>query len=85
MRKLLVVSAFALATMTSGAMGGEQLTASQLDKVTAGGVQVNVNRTLQIAVASARANNFCLVAICKSGGAVAAASNSNKTAQANVD
>jgi hypothetical protein len=85
MRKLIVVSAFALAAMTSGAMAGEQLTASQLDKVTAAGVQVNVNRTIQVALASARASNFCAIAVCKSGGAVATAANSNVTGQANVD
>ena len=34
--KKLMVSAFALAMMTTGAMAGEQLTTSQLDQVTAG-------------------------------------------------
>ena len=85
MRKLIVVSAFALAAMTSGAIAGEQLTPSQLDKVTAAGFQLNFNRTIQVALASARASNFCAIAVCKSGGAVATAANSNVTGQANVD
>ena len=85
MRKLIVVSAFALAAMTSGAIAGEQLTPSQLDKVTAAGFQLNFNRTIQVALASARASNVCAIAVCKSGGAVATAANSNVTGQANVD
>jgi hypothetical protein len=85
MRKLLVASAFALAAMTSGAMAAEPLTTAQLDKVTAAGVQVNVNRTIQIALARASAGNFCAFAKCSNGGAVAAAANSNVTGQANVD
>jgi hypothetical protein len=85
MRKLIVVSAFALAAMTSGAMAAEPLTPSQLDKVTAAGFQINANRTIQVALASARAGNFCAVAKCRNGGAVAAASNTNVTGQVNVD
>jgi hypothetical protein len=84
--KKLMVSVFALTMMATGAMAGERLTTSQLDQVSAGFViQTNVNLTRQIAFASARASNFCAFAKCKSGGAVAVASNSNVTGQANVN
>jgi hypothetical protein len=89
MRKLLVVSALALTAMTSGAMAAEQLTASQLDQVTAGFFdrQSNRNFTLQIALASADGNNVCAVAVCQqaNGGAIAVANNSNSTRQKNRD
>ncbi len=42
--KKLMVSAFALAMMTTGAMAGEQLTTSQLDQVTAGFFDTQRNR-----------------------------------------
>jgi hypothetical protein len=83
--KKLMVSAFALAMMTTGAMAGEQLTSSQLDQVTAAGVQFNISKIKQIAIASADANNVCAFAKCRSGGAVAAASNTAVVGQANVD
>lgn len=85
--KKLMVSVFALTMMATGAMAGERLTTSQLDQVSAAGfvIQANVNLTRQIAFASARASNFCAFAKCRSGGAVAAASNSNVTGQANVN
>lgn len=82
--KKLIVSAFAVAMMTTGAMAGEQLTKSQLDQVTAAGFQLNANRTTQVAIAAARGSNLCAIAVCTAG-AVAAASNTNHTAQVNVD
>jgi hypothetical protein len=88
MRKLFVVSAFALATLTSGAMATEPLTEAQLDKVTAGVFQQNNNFTKQIAVAVSEAEAGCFVAICKHSGnaaSLAAATNSNVTGQANVN
>jgi 3D (Asp-Asp-Asp) domain-containing protein len=88
MRKLFVVSAFALATLTSGAMATEPLTVAQLDQVTAAGFQQNNNYTRQIAVAISVAKAGCVVAICKNSGnaaSLASASNSNVTGQANVD
>jgi hypothetical protein len=82
MRKL-VISAFALAAMTSFAMAGEpvKLTASQLDQVAAGNpcsfsiksVCIQTNFTKQTAVANA------------GGFSTAVAANSNSTAQAQGD
>jgi hypothetical protein len=88
MRKLFVVSAFALATLTSGAMATEPLTEVQLDRVTAAGFQQNNNFTKQIAVAISEAEAGCVFAKCRHSGnasSLAAASNSNVTGQANVD
>ncbi len=84
--KKLLVSAFALAMMSTGAIAGEQLTTSQLDQVTAGffDTQDNANRTTQVAIAAARGSNLCAIAVCTAG-AVATAANSNVTGQANVD
>jgi len=80
--KKLMVSAFALAMMTTGAMAGEQLTTAQLDQVTAGGLfignQVNLNVTKQRAVAVNKQKCFA----CNGG---AAAANYNGTTQFNID
>ena len=68
-------------------MAGEQLTVSQLDQVTAGffDVQVNRNKTTQVAIAASRSNNRCAIALCATGGSVANAQNYNATGQANVN
>jgi hypothetical protein len=83
MRKL-VISAFALAAMTSFAMAGEpvKLTSSQLDQVAAGNpcsfsvaskcIQVNVTKQKAVAIAAGGFNT-------------AVAANSNSTAQAQGD
>lgn len=86
--KKLMTSVFALAMMTTGAMAGEVLTTSQLDQVKAGFFddQFNINKTVQIAVAKAKATSVCIV--CGGGSTAAAqavASNANQTGQANVD
>jgi hypothetical protein len=83
MRKLMI-SAFALAAMTSFAVAGEpvKLTSSQLDQVAAGNpcsasfksVCVQANITKQTAVA-----------VAKGFGNMAVAANSNSTAQAQGD
>jgi hypothetical protein len=85
--KKLMVSVFALGMMTTGAMAGEQLTTAQMDQVTAGffDTQVNFNKTRQTAIAVSRSNNKCAIALCATGGSVAQASNYNATGQANVD
>ena len=85
--KKLMVSAFALAMMTTGAMAGEQLTTAQLDQVTAGffDVQVNKNSTKQTAVAISKSNNKCAFALCATGGSLANAQNYNATGQANIN
>ena len=84
--KKLMVSAFALAMMTTGAMAGEQLTTAQLDQVTAGFFdrQTNVNFTKQKAVAVAVNRTNCAIAVC-GGGAAAQAGNWNSTTQFNID
>jgi hypothetical protein len=90
--KKLLLSTVVAAAMSSGAMAGEPLTTAQLDQVTAG--QININLTLQHALAAAYSQGGCNVAICRSKGgrsggsgnsvAAAEALNANATTQNNV-
>lgn len=90
--KRMLVSAFALGMMTTGAMAGEQLKTSQLDQVTAGvqvavalARQANFNATFQSANAGSAAFGGCVICSKGSGntGSSAIAANQNATQQTN--
>jgi cytochrome c553 len=82
--KKLMVSAFALAMMTTGAMAGQPvtLTSTQLDKVSAGFFNDgNINRTRQKADADATAVAVCGACAFNTAVAEAEATNVNITSQ----